>query len=90
MVERGKGHIINVSSIAGKEVYPKGAAYCGSKYAVQAITNAQRIELLHYGIKVSSICPERWTPNFHSFVSKGIRRKLMMFIKDLTPFTPKI
>jgi 3-hydroxy acid dehydrogenase/malonic semialdehyde reductase len=57
MVERGKGHIINISSIAGKEAYPNGAAYCGSKFAVQAITRAQRIELLQYGIKVSSVCP---------------------------------
>jgi 3-hydroxy acid dehydrogenase / malonic semialdehyde reductase len=57
MVERGKGHIINISSIAGKEAYPNGSVYCGTKHAVSAISKAMRIELMPQGIKVSTIAP---------------------------------
>jgi NADP-dependent 3-hydroxy acid dehydrogenase YdfG len=57
MIERKKGHIINIGSIAGKEVYPKGNVYCASKYAVDALTKGMRIDLLEHGIKVSQIAP---------------------------------
>lgn len=57
MVKRKTGTIINVGSIAGKEVYPKGNVYCGTKHAVDAITRGLRIDLNPYGIKVGSICP---------------------------------
>lgn len=57
MIERKQGHVINLSSIAGKEPYPNGSVYCGTKSAVVAISRAMRIELLPFGIKVSSIAP---------------------------------
>lgn len=57
MVKRGKGHIINIGSIAGKEVYPNGNVYCATKHAVDALNKAMRIDLLPYGIKVSQIAP---------------------------------
>ncbi|HOJ66507.1 MAG TPA: SDR family NAD(P)-dependent oxidoreductase [Paludibacteraceae bacterium] len=57
MVERKSGHIINISSIAGIEVYPGGSVYCATKHAVNAITKGLRIDLVKYGIKVSSISP---------------------------------
>lgn len=57
MVERKSGHIINIGSIAGKEVYPNGNVYCASKHAVDAINNGMRIDLNKYGIKVSQIAP---------------------------------
>jgi hypothetical protein len=57
MVDRGKGHIINIGSIAGKETYPNGNVYCGTKSAVDAITQGTRIDLLKYGIKVTQIAP---------------------------------
>ncbi len=85
MVERGKGHIINISSIAGKETYPNGAAYCGSKSAVQAITHAQRIELLQYGIKVSSVCPGMVDTEFSLVRFKGDKEKADNVYKGLTP-----
>lgn len=85
MVERQKGHIINVSSIAGKEAYPNGAAYCGSKFAVQAITRAQRIELLQYGIKVSSVCPGMVDTEFSLVRFKGDKEKADNVYKGLTP-----
>ncbi len=54
---QGYGHIINISSTAGKAVYPKGNVYCASKHAVDALSQAMRIDLLPYGIKVTSINP---------------------------------
>ena len=57
MIERKSGHIINVSSIAGKEAYANGNVYCASKHAVEALTKGMRIDLLPYHIKVSSISP---------------------------------
>ncbi len=57
MAERGKGQIINLGSIAGKEVYPNGNVYCATKHAVDALTKGMRIDLLSKGVKVSQICP---------------------------------
>ena len=57
MVARKSGHIINVCSIAGKEVYPRGNVYCASKHAVDALTRAMRIDLYEHQIKVSQISP---------------------------------
>lgn len=57
MIERKQGHIINISSIAGIEVYPNGSVYCATKHAVNAITRGLRLDLLKHGIKVGSISP---------------------------------
>lgn len=57
MVEQKHGHIINISSIAGKEAYAKGNVYCATKHAVDAISKSMRIDLLPYGIKVTAINP---------------------------------
>ncbi len=57
MVKRQMGQIINVSSIAGKEAYGKGAVYCATKHAVEALTKAMRIDLNPYNIKVGSVSP---------------------------------
>jgi len=57
MVARGSGHVVNIGSVAGKEVYPNGNVYCGSKHAVDAINNGMRMDLLGTGVKVSQICP---------------------------------
>ena len=57
MVDRSKGHIVNIASIAGKEVYPNGNVYCASKYAVDALSKGMRIDLVNYGIKVTNIAP---------------------------------
>ena len=52
-----EGHIINIGSIAGKEVYPHGNVYCATKHAVDALTKGMRLDLLKYNIKVTQICP---------------------------------
>jgi 3-hydroxy acid dehydrogenase/malonic semialdehyde reductase len=57
MVENNSGHIINISSIAGKETYPGGSAYCASKSAVSAFTEGLRKDLYTHNIRVGSVCP---------------------------------
>ncbi len=57
MISRKKGHIINMGSVAGKEVYEKGNVYCASKHALDAVSKSMRIDLLRHGIKVTAIHP---------------------------------
>lgn len=57
MIERNTGHIINIGSIAGREVYPNGNVYCASKYAVDAINSGMRIDLNKHDIRVSQVAP---------------------------------
>jgi 3-hydroxy acid dehydrogenase / malonic semialdehyde reductase len=57
MIERGRGHIVNIGSIAGRETYPGGAVYCASKAAVDRITAGLRMDLLGTGVKVSTVDP---------------------------------
>lgn len=71
MTERESGHIINIGSSAGKEVYPKGNVYCGSKHAVLAITEGMRIDLNPYNIKVSAINPGLVETEFSKVRFKG-------------------
>ncbi|MEN3323639.1 SDR family NAD(P)-dependent oxidoreductase [Mariniflexile soesokkakense] len=71
MTARKSGHIINIGSSAGKEVYPKGNVYCGSKHAVLAITEGMRIDLNPYGIKVGAISPGLVETEFSQVRFKG-------------------
>lgn len=71
MTERLSGHIINIGSSAGKEVYPKGNVYCASKHAVLAITEGMRIDLNPYGIKVGSVNPGLVETEFSQVRFKG-------------------
>ena len=57
MVERRRGHVINIASTAGKEVYPNGNVYCATKFGVDALTQGMRIDLHKYNIRVSQIAP---------------------------------
>ena len=57
MIKQGYGHIINIGSIAGKEVYPNGNVYCATKHAVDALTKSMRIDMLPHRIKVTQIAP---------------------------------
>jgi 3-hydroxy acid dehydrogenase / malonic semialdehyde reductase len=71
MIERKEGHIINMGSIAGKEVYEKGNGYCASKYALDALSQSMRIDLLRHKIKVTAIHPGAADTEFSMVRFKG-------------------
>ncbi len=85
MINRKEGHIINISSIAGKEVYPKGNVYCASKHAVDALTKGMRMDLLEHGIKVSSVSPGMVETEFSIVRFKGDKEKAENVYTGLTP-----
>lgn len=89
MVQRKKGHIINISSIAGKEAYPNGSVYCGTKHAVSAITKAMRIELMPSGIKVTSIAPGAVETEFSLVRFRWDEEKAANVYKGFTPLNAK-
>jgi 3-hydroxy acid dehydrogenase/malonic semialdehyde reductase len=66
-----KGHIVNIASIAGKEVYPGGNVYCASKHAVDALSKAMRMDLVDYGIKVTNVAPGAAETEFSLVRFKG-------------------
>lgn len=89
MIERKSGHIINISSIAGKEAYPNGSVYCGTKHAVSAITKAMRIELMPSGVKVTSIAPGAVETEFSLVRFRGDEEKAASVYKGFTPLYAK-
>ena len=70
-IQNEGGHIVNISSIAGKEVYPGGNVYCASKHAVDALSKAMRLDLVEFGIKVSTIAPGAAETEFSLVRFKG-------------------
>ncbi len=89
MVKRKSGHIINISSVAGKEVYPKGGVYCASKHAVEAITKGLRIDLLEHGIRVSSVAPGHVETEFAQVRYEGNEDKIRQAYQGFTPLSAK-
>jgi len=89
MVERKSGHIINIGSIAGKEVYPNGNVYCASKYAVDAINQGMRIDLNQYGIKVTAINPGLVETEFSLVRFKGDKEKANINYQGYKPLSAK-
>jgi NADP-dependent 3-hydroxy acid dehydrogenase YdfG len=85
MTERKKGHIINLGSIAGKEVYPNGNVYCASKFAVDALTRGMRMDLNSFGIKVTSINPGLVETEFSLVRFKGDDQKASSVYKGIVP-----
>ena len=85
MIENRNGHIINISSIAGKETYPMGNVYCASKHAVQSLTKGMRIDLLKYGIKVSSVSPGAVETEFSLVRFHGDSDRAKQVYKGFTP-----
>ncbi|HQR02065.1 MAG TPA: SDR family NAD(P)-dependent oxidoreductase, partial [Ferruginibacter sp.] len=85
MLRAKKGHIINLGSIAGKEVYEKGNVYCASKFAVDAITKSMRVDLLKHNIKVTGIHPGAVETEFSLVRFKGDEKTAGSVYNGLTP-----
>ena len=85
MTKKRSGHIVNIGSVAGKEVYPKGNVYCASKYAVDAISQGMRIDLNAYNIKVSEINPGAVETEFSEVRFKGDLKKAKKVYEGFEP-----
>ncbi|KIO76703.1 short-chain dehydrogenase [Pedobacter lusitanus] len=85
MISAKKGHIINIGSIAGKEVYPNGNVYCATKHAVDALNKGMRMDLLPHGIKVTAINPGMVETEFSVVRFKGDEDKAKKVYEGLEP-----
>lgn len=85
MVERKKGHIINLSSVAGKQTYANGAVYCASKKAVEAISEGMRLDLTEHGIKITNIAPGAVATEFSEVRFKGDKEKAQKIYEGYDP-----
>lgn len=89
MVERGSGHIVNIGSLAGKEVYPNGNVYCASKHAVDAITQGMRIDLNGTGVRVTAINPGLAETEFSHVRFKGDEAEAAKVYEGYRPLQPE-
>lgn len=87
MVARQNGHIVNLASIAGKEVYPGGNVYCATKHAVDALSKAMRVDMLKHHIKVTNIAPGMVETEFSIVRYKGDEEAAKNVYKGMTPLT---
>ena len=89
MVESKSGHIINIGSTAGKEVYPNGNVYCASKHAVDAINQGMRMDLNAYGIRVGAVNPGLVETEFSDVRFKGDKERASKVYKGFQPLRPE-
>lgn len=89
MVKRKSGHIINIGSIAGKEVYPGGNVYCASKHAVDAINQGMRLDLNAYGIRVGAVNPGLVQTEFSDVRFKGDAERAAKVYQGYQPLKPE-
>ena len=87
MIKQGHGHIINIGSISGRDVYPNGNVYCATKFAIDGLTKAMRIDLMKYGIKVTQIAPGAVETAFSEVRFKGNREKAKKVYEGYKPLT---
>ena len=88
MVQRGQGHVINIGSTAGHEVYPGGAVYCATKHAVNAISQGLRIDLLGTDVRVTTVDPGMVETDFSLIRFHGDRDRAAQVYRGLQPLTP--
>lgn len=89
MIQNKKGHIINIGSIAGKEVYANGNVYCATKHAVNALNKGMRIDLLPHGIKVSAVNPGMVETEFSIVRFDGDEERAMKVYENIVPLKPE-
>ena len=89
MIQNKKGHIINIGSIAGKEVYANGNVYCATKHAVDALNKGMRIDLLPHGIKVSAVNPGMVETEFSIVRFDGDEERAMKVYENIVPLKPE-
>lgn len=88
-MERKSGHIINIGSTAGKEVYPNGNVYCATKHAVDALNKSMKMDLNPYGIRVGAIHPGLVETEFSEVRFKGDKDKAANVYKGFKPLQPE-
>lgn len=89
MIKNKKGHVVNIGSIAGKEVYPAGNVYCATKYAVDALTKGMRMDLLQHGIKVTQVAPGLVETEFSMVRFKGDLERAEKVYQGYLPLRPE-
>jgi 3-hydroxy acid dehydrogenase/malonic semialdehyde reductase len=89
MVKRNRGHVINIGSIAGHEVYPKGNVYCASKFAVDAITKGLRLDVVDTAIRVTTIDPGLVETEFSEVRFHGDRQRAEKVYQGFKPLAPE-
>ena len=89
MIERGRGHVINIGSIAGREVYPGGNVYCATKFAVSALTKSMRRDLNGTGVRVSTVDPGLTETEFSVVRFHGDEERAGKVYQGYTPLAPE-
>lgn len=87
MVSRKSGHIINIGSIASREVYANGGVYCATKHAVKALSEGMRLDMVNYGIKVTLVCPGAAETEFSLVRFKGDGNRADKVYDGFVPLT---
>jgi len=89
MIERQRGHVINIGSIAGREVYANGGVYCASKWAVRALTQSMRVDLHQTPVRVTTIDPGLVQTNFSNVRFHGDTQRAAQVYQGTRPLTPE-
>lgn len=89
MVERDFGHVINIGSVAGRQVYPGGNVYCATKHAVRALTQGMRIDLVGTRVRCSSVDPGMVESEFSEVRFRGDKEKAAPVYKNFPPLKPE-